>query len=181
MEFDHDEEILGDKDRIEIITSMNKDCVFLLAFYGETKEPDRSLINSIRMFGERLGIVAPSMKTRKTREYQHDVERRDQIWSISITSSSEDPQLSEFIEFRIGVDVRVMYLRWDDALILEDWKMGGENIYAPEMFDPDEYYGGELTYDNPRRASLEELVEFRDILNLVMGEIGLNSHMNRIE
>jgi hypothetical protein len=173
MEFDfnHNNELLEDVERSELIEHLNRDCVALLGMRGRVKKPERSFSNVFRLLGEKLRMNPPSMETRTVRTLTQGVTIKDQVWPIKITSSSEDPQLSEFIEIRIGDTVRVLYLGWDDALLLDDWKMG-ENIYEPETFDPEEHYGGEVADDNPRPATYDEMLQFRMVIDLVKEEVG---------
>lgn len=171
-DFEYNDELLGDIERSQLIENLSKDCVALLGLRGGVEKPARSFSNMFRFLGEKLGVHPPSMKTRTVRTLTQDVTIKDQRWPIKITSSSEDPQLSEFIEIRIGEAVRVLYLGWDDALLLDDWKMGDENIYDPEIFDPEEYYGGEEAHDNPRPAFFDEMLQFRKVIDSVKEEVG---------
>ena len=173
MEFDfnHNDELLGDVERSELVENLSRDCVALLGMRGRVRKPEHSFSNVFRLLGEKLGMNPPSMETRTDRTLTQDVTINDQIWPIMTTSSSEDPQLSEFIEIRIREAVRVLYLGWDDAMLLDDWKMG-ENVYDPEIFDPEEYYGGEIAHDNPRPASFDEMLQFRMVIDLVKEEVG---------
>lgn len=173
VEFDlnNNNELLEDVERSELIDRLSKDCVALLGMHGRVKKPERSFSNIFRSLGEKLGMNPPSMETRTVRTMTQDVVINDQNWPIKITSSSEDPRLSEFIEIRIHEAVRVLYLGWDDAMLLDDWKMG-ENVYDPEIFDPEEYYGGEVAEDNPRPASFDEMQQFRMVIDLVKEEVG---------
>ncbi|SRR5258708_26501086 len=162
QEFDvYEEQDAIERDGLILVTRYS--CEEIIRTKGKTKKGENKLLGVAK---KALGLKQIFRGTNTTQIFEVEIVEDGRPRQVSITSSSENPALSEFIKIKVSDCIQELVLSKDDALILEDWGMG-ENVYGEELTI--ETNGSEeREYPNPRPATLEEIKPYVKLVSDIL-------------
>ncbi len=156
------------KERTQLINQLRSNCEQLLIKYGRVEKVSK-FTTSFQRLGRVLGLrqVPPETDSRKL---EAELEIGGEKEKITISSTSEDPTISEFIRIRGEKHMDELFLSKAGAFILENWGMG-ESVYHEEHIIESPTFGEsgtEREYPNPRQATMEEVGPYKSIVEAVL-------------
>lgn len=159
------------KERMQLINQLRRNCEQLLIRYGKVERVG-ALATSFQRLGKALGLRRAPPET-SSRKFEAELEIEGKPEKITISSTSEDPAASKYIQVMGERHMNELFLSKDDALILENWGMG-EDVDRKELTIESSSSGEhgteeqEREYPNPRQATIEEIRPCESIVDAIL-------------